>query len=674
MITIGILGLNRGMGVTHACFSISSYLKKKKNKVIVVEKNNHEDFFYMGQELDLLDEESDGEFFTYQGIDICIADVNLATLRKEKYDVAIFDLGEWNGDTDNVNQMCRVDYPILMCGSRSWNRNRPIFYDTLETLDESLGLDSVYFAFPFADDKAKKEIKTVVPNALFPIVEESPFEGGFSVPFVEDVVEKSSTSFIRDLSEGITEGLSKKKNEELKRKFEEEKRLAEEEKKKIEEELLRAEEERQKALEEKERIEKERHDAYISSITDELTGVKNRKGLQEDFEKKTDAFCLVMLDANNLKKINDSLGHEAGDKLITTCCNTLSNIFGKENVYRQGGDEFVVLSDESEENVISNLKELDRQLANISSEEFPYEMAWGVSSSDSGKEEMFHLADERMYADKIEKKKKYVVEEPVEDSFEKELKSNETTLKEKEEALLEKQRIFEDKQKKLNEIEHKLKEQEEAEKRREEALRERIEEKESIDESLIPNTSKEIDGLETTERKSLLSMWFAKTSLHFVDTSKGYHEATIYSFPLEYKKAPFTSKSCIVVEDDRGEYQSYVATNHNFTIGNTSFVLVVKFNKDGQITIAVVSENDTTEIVELETTTHCGEFTPTTFGKTFFEYEVFPIKKNINGLWDCVLVNGEDSFLSNGMEERDHCTYTFYQSDDYFEIVSEGDK
>ena len=148
MITIGLIGVDRGLGVTHSAISIASYLKRKKNKVIIIEKNSHKDFFYMGEELELLDEESQGDFFSYQGIDFCISDINLASLRKEGYDIVIFDFGEWN--ENSINSLCKVDYPILICGARKWNRNRPSFYSVLEEVEENLGIDGVYFAFPFA--------------------------------------------------------------------------------------------------------------------------------------------------------------------------------------------------------------------------------------------------------------------------------------------------------------------------------------------------------------------------------------------------------------------------------------------------------------------------------------------------------------------------------------------
>ena len=53
---------------------------------------------------------------------------------------------------------------------------------------------------------------------------------------------------------------------------------------------------------------------------------------------------IVYFDINNLKIINDTLGHEMGDKLITDASAMISRVFGKiGNIYRTGGDEFVAI-------------------------------------------------------------------------------------------------------------------------------------------------------------------------------------------------------------------------------------------------------------------------------------------------------------------------------------------
>ena len=88
-----------------------------------------------------------------------------------------------------------------------------------------------------------------------------------------------------------------------------------------------------------------RHMAY----TDSLTGVKNKHAYieAEQLVNKQIAdgalteFCVVVFDLNGLKVINDTKGHDAGDKYIRSACSMICSQFKHSPVYRIGGDEFV---------------------------------------------------------------------------------------------------------------------------------------------------------------------------------------------------------------------------------------------------------------------------------------------------------------------------------------------
>jgi diguanylate cyclase (GGDEF)-like protein len=86
---------------------------------------------------------------------------------------------------------------------------------------------------------------------------------------------------------------------------------------------------------------------YKSSITDFLTGLGNKKLLLKEVEKrikKEEKFCLVFLDLDNFKEINDFYGHSVGDALIIEVANELKKfIHSDELITRIGGDEFVLL-------------------------------------------------------------------------------------------------------------------------------------------------------------------------------------------------------------------------------------------------------------------------------------------------------------------------------------------
>ncbi len=74
---------------------------------------------------------------------------------------------------------------------------------------------------------------------------------------------------------------------------------------------------------------------------DFLTSCKNRRCFDKDIKERED-FTLVSFDVNNLKETNDTLGHNAGDMLLTVISSEIRKEFG-DNLYRIGGDEFSLI-------------------------------------------------------------------------------------------------------------------------------------------------------------------------------------------------------------------------------------------------------------------------------------------------------------------------------------------
>ena len=102
-----------------------------------------------------------------------------------------------------------------------------------------------------------------------------------------------------------------------------------------------------------ERMQEERLEQIRSlADVDALTGVKNKHAFLET-EARMDGqivgqnvppFAIVVLDVNDLKKVNDTAGHHAGDELLRNACKTICDIFKHSPVFRIGGDEFVVIA------------------------------------------------------------------------------------------------------------------------------------------------------------------------------------------------------------------------------------------------------------------------------------------------------------------------------------------
>jgi diguanylate cyclase (GGDEF)-like protein len=88
-----------------------------------------------------------------------------------------------------------------------------------------------------------------------------------------------------------------------------------------------------------------REQFHRAAVTDSLTGISNRRRLMEELESRSGApYRLLMLDADGLKQVNDSLGYEDGDLLIVALADTLASVLEPgELAARLGGDELVAV-------------------------------------------------------------------------------------------------------------------------------------------------------------------------------------------------------------------------------------------------------------------------------------------------------------------------------------------
>ena len=103
--------------------------------------------------------------------------------------------------------------------------------------------------------------------------------------------------------------------------------------------------------------------AQTQASIDALTGVKNKYAFLEA-EQRLDRqiaennqvqFAIMMLDVNDLKTVNDTAGHQAGDQYLRDACKFICNTFKKSPVYRVGGDEFAVIAQGSDYEHIEEL-------------------------------------------------------------------------------------------------------------------------------------------------------------------------------------------------------------------------------------------------------------------------------------------------------------------------------
>jgi diguanylate cyclase (GGDEF)-like protein/PAS domain S-box-containing protein len=149
---------------------------------------------------------------------------------------------------------------------------------------------------------------------------------------------------------------------------------------------------------------------------DKLTDIPNRrlffdkfKLALEDYERSGNKFALIFIDLDGFKPINDCYGHDIGDLiLINVAKRLLSSIRKQDIVARIGGDEFVIilhdLQEDSElDNIIQRINERFTESIIIGNIICPLGISLGISKCPEDGitiDELMKIADERMYKDK----------------------------------------------------------------------------------------------------------------------------------------------------------------------------------------------------------------------------------------------------------------------------------
>lgn len=149
---------------------------------------------------------------------------------------------------------------------------------------------------------------------------------------------------------------------------------------------------------------------------DALTNVRNVNAYTEVKEKiekdikegKAPDFGVAVFDLNNLKLVNDTLGHEAGDKYIQDSCQMICSIFKHSPVFRIGGDEFVAILYNDDYRYRDALLSHFNEMVDKNQIVGGPVIAAGISLYDSGNDtrfdDVFTRADSTMYTRKRELK------------------------------------------------------------------------------------------------------------------------------------------------------------------------------------------------------------------------------------------------------------------------------
>lgn len=165
----------------------------------------------------------------------------------------------------------------------------------------------------------------------------------------------------------------------------------------------------------------ENQTVHEQSYTDELTGLPNRRSMERHInilhnvlQTSGDAFCVMSVDMDGLKYINDNFGHQEGDFAISTVASVLNECCENATVSRTGGDEFIVLiasgTEQAPVDYINAVNEKLKQLNETSGKQYEFSVSCGYDFCRRGMDisACIHTADSRMYENKRARKKNRV--------------------------------------------------------------------------------------------------------------------------------------------------------------------------------------------------------------------------------------------------------------------------
>ncbi|NLQ18737.1 GGDEF domain-containing protein [Marinomonas sp. M1K-6] len=165
-------------------------------------------------------------------------------------------------------------------------------------------------------------------------------------------------------------------------------------------------------------VQRQKTSAFLHSLAleDALTGIHNRHALKTDFSairKKFTRIHMLIIDIDHFKRINDTFGHDIGDAVLINLANVLKQSLNTSDIYRLGGEEFVVLFKEMEDIQAKEWAEkirqaIEQEIFHSHKEEIKLTVSIGISALQPQQEftDFLRAADEKLYQAKHEGRNK----------------------------------------------------------------------------------------------------------------------------------------------------------------------------------------------------------------------------------------------------------------------------
>jgi diguanylate cyclase (GGDEF)-like protein/PAS domain S-box-containing protein len=154
------------------------------------------------------------------------------------------------------------------------------------------------------------------------------------------------------------------------------------------------------------------------SFHDPLTGLYNRNFLEKELERYNKGrdypICILSIDMDGLKLVNDSFGHEYGDEHLKNSARLLKESFRVSDILaRAGGDEFIALlpvtTSATARDIVKRIQDRIKNYNRLTTTDLPLSLSIGLACADSAEKnliEVYKCSDDRMYQNKLGHRRK----------------------------------------------------------------------------------------------------------------------------------------------------------------------------------------------------------------------------------------------------------------------------